>query len=73
MLTHHGSPVRNTDLCARFCTQNRGTSLKSLIAYAQQAGLQARPRDAPIKSRALLQKTLPAFLRNSHGAQHQRA
>ena len=43
MLTHHGSPVRNTDLCARFCTQNRGTSLKSLIAYAQQAGLQARP------------------------------
>ena len=43
VLTHHGSPVRITDLRARFGAQNRGTSLKSLIAYAQQAGLQARP------------------------------
>lgn len=43
VLTHHGSPVRITDLRARFDAQNRGTSLKLLIAYAQQAGLQARP------------------------------
>lgn len=43
VLHHHGSPVRLADMRARFGGQPRGTSLKTLIAYAQQVGLQVRP------------------------------
>jgi ATP-binding cassette subfamily B protein RaxB len=42
VLNYHGSPVRIADMRARFGGQPRGTSLKMLIAYAQQLGLQAR-------------------------------
>lgn len=43
VLHYHGSPVRLSDMRARFGCQPRGTSLKTLIAYAQQVGLQVRP------------------------------
>lgn len=60
VLTHHGSPVRIADLRARFGAQPRGTSLKSLIAYARQSGLQARPLRLELPDLGKLQ--LPCIL-----------